>query len=308
MHYAIGDVHGCFDELMNLIKKIENEDSNPIFIFLGDFPDRGPKVHETLEWMLANVTENGRYQSVRGNHEQSAIDWFYDEQRESYTDYAARVRSSYGCDDRKIREVIEFYQTMPLNKKIDIALTNGKVVPYRICHAAHRNGVSEEELKDINLWERDFWGKCDPDELTVCGHTPTIDRDFNLRGAREDMPGFICYRNKLINIDCGRCYPYENHGLTFLAGICLETLQEFYDADAEERVREYAASDAAEWERRLLEKLGMTDKESIIDMVFANDITSYTEKYGRCTESSYRKKIIEYFGFPEDTPYILERI
>ena len=184
----------------------------------------------------------------------------------------------------KVQEITDFFDKLPYNKLLNITLKNGNVVPYRICHAAHKPGVTEKESHDINLWERDYWGRCDPNELTVCGHTPTFDRDFNLRGADEDIPGFICYRNKMINIDCGRCYPYENHGLTFLAAICLETLEEFYDAGPEQRVREYASSDAAKWERQ------------------------FFEKHGKSTESIYRKQIIEYFGFPEDTPFFLNRI
>lgn len=44
MHYCIGDIHGCFDEMLLLIQKIENTDKDAEFIFLGDFIDRGPKV------------------------------------------------------------------------------------------------------------------------------------------------------------------------------------------------------------------------------------------------------------------------
>lgn len=199
MHYVIGDVHGCYDELMNLLNRIDADDSDAKFCFLGDFPDRGPKIRETLDWMLANITEDGKYQSIRGNHEQNIIDWATDEHRDSCEDYAIFCKEIFNGDGRKIQEITDFFDKLPYNKLLTITLKNGNVVPYRICHAAHKPGVTEKESHDINLWERDYWGRCDPNELTVCGHTPTFDRDFNLRGADEDMPGFICYRNKMIN-------------------------------------------------------------------------------------------------------------
>ena len=52
----------------------------------------------------------------------------------------------------------------------------------------------------------------------------------------------------------------------------------------------------------------MTDNESIVNEVADYNIKAYIEKHGKSTESLYRKQIIEYFGFPEDTPFFLNRI
>ena len=40
MHYAIGDVHGSYEELMTLLNKIESQDTDAQFIFVGDWVDR----------------------------------------------------------------------------------------------------------------------------------------------------------------------------------------------------------------------------------------------------------------------------
>lgn len=48
MHYVIGDVHGCYDEMTALLAKIESMDPEAEIWFVGDFIDRGPKVWETL--------------------------------------------------------------------------------------------------------------------------------------------------------------------------------------------------------------------------------------------------------------------
>ena len=76
MHYCIGDVHGCYDEMIALIDKIKRKDQDARFYFVGDFVDRGPKVWETIEWVMNNVTLDGEFQSVQGNHEQMVMQWY----------------------------------------------------------------------------------------------------------------------------------------------------------------------------------------------------------------------------------------
>lgn len=60
MHYVIGDVHGCYDELATLLTIIEKRDRSAQFILLGDLIDRGPKVWEVLYWAQRHISQNGR--------------------------------------------------------------------------------------------------------------------------------------------------------------------------------------------------------------------------------------------------------
>src|SRR5262249_12932959 len=79
----IGDVHGCFDELRELLTRLGyeiSEDGNQRAaysvrapegrkaIFLGDLVDRGPKIPEALKLVMSMV-ESGAALCVPGNHD-----------------------------------------------------------------------------------------------------------------------------------------------------------------------------------------------------------------------------------------------
>ncbi len=73
----IGDVHGCFDELVELLGALgygEQSDGNWIhpegrkLVFVGDLVDRGPKVPQVLKLVMKAV-ESGAAFCVPGNHD-----------------------------------------------------------------------------------------------------------------------------------------------------------------------------------------------------------------------------------------------
>ncbi len=77
----IGDIHGCFDELVELLKALGYEVStqqngDPLVesphgrkaVFVGDFVDRGPKVPEVLR-LVMQMHEAGTAICVPGNHD-----------------------------------------------------------------------------------------------------------------------------------------------------------------------------------------------------------------------------------------------
>ena len=64
--YVIGDVQGCFDELMLLLDKINFDSKNDELIFAGDLINRGPKSLEVLEFCLKNKKS---IEVVLGNHD-----------------------------------------------------------------------------------------------------------------------------------------------------------------------------------------------------------------------------------------------
>jgi hypothetical protein len=75
VEFVIGDVHGCYNELMALEDLIKERcaaegisDSQIHFVLCGDLIDRGPNISEVLRHVQAGVTA-GTHSCVCGNHE-----------------------------------------------------------------------------------------------------------------------------------------------------------------------------------------------------------------------------------------------
>lgn len=71
-NYLIGDIHGCYDELIALEKKIINHakrnNVKPFIISVGDLVDRGNKSAEVVEHFRHGYY-SGTHFAVMGNHE-----------------------------------------------------------------------------------------------------------------------------------------------------------------------------------------------------------------------------------------------
>jgi hypothetical protein len=65
----IGDIHGCYDELSELLDAIDWSPQSHILILTGDLIDRGPKIKETL---IFGMNTPSVY-SLMSNHEQKLL-------------------------------------------------------------------------------------------------------------------------------------------------------------------------------------------------------------------------------------------
>ena len=52
--YVIGDVHGCFDQFIRLLKKIDYDSKKDQIILTGDLVNRGPKSLAVLNYCMAD--------------------------------------------------------------------------------------------------------------------------------------------------------------------------------------------------------------------------------------------------------------
>ena len=133
----IGDVHGCYFTLIDLLKKLGYHKKNNIWqhpsrlaIFIGDYIDRGLNTLQTLE-LIKNMVDNGKAIAILGNHEFNfiAINTL-DENGKPYR------------EQRKIRQHKATLESIPIQKR-QFWINWFKTLPFfietnklRIIHAA----------------------------------------------------------------------------------------------------------------------------------------------------------------------------
>lgn len=66
--YAIGDIHGCFDHLKELLTNLQYTPEDQL-IFLGDYIDRGPNSYEVVEYLIQFQITHQNVVFLKGNHE-----------------------------------------------------------------------------------------------------------------------------------------------------------------------------------------------------------------------------------------------
>ena len=69
--FVIGDVHGNYEELMDLLDKINPNLRQDKLIYLGDYIDRGPQSYKVIRFLIDLQNKYGKEHVVllRGNHE-----------------------------------------------------------------------------------------------------------------------------------------------------------------------------------------------------------------------------------------------
>jgi serine/threonine protein phosphatase 1 len=192
--YAVGDVHGRYDLLKELLSLILEDwtdrapERPPMLIFCGDYVDRGPdsaEVIEALIWLQQRTDIHARF--LKGNHE-AAFMRFLD----CATDCAGWLRfggvetlRSYGVaapapdnHDACYRAKDLMLQRMPPSHRrflegLELMLVVGD---YAFVHAGVQPGVDlEDQREDDLLWIRqEFLDDPGPfEKIIVHGHSWT---------------------------------------------------------------------------------------------------------------------------------------
>ena len=122
--YAIGDIQGCYDELIQLLEKINYKDGKDQLWFTGDLVNRGPKSLQTLRMiraMGANATV------VLGNHDLHLLATAYDHLKPGRKDTLDDI---LGAPDRA--ELLEWLRFRPLihaDNTLDLTMVHAGLHP-----------------------------------------------------------------------------------------------------------------------------------------------------------------------------------
>ena len=105
----VSDVHGCFDELEKLLKKVEFSPESTTVLFVGDLVAKGPKSLDVIRFLMKQKS----MLAVRGNHEDNVLLAHYAPSTSKYA-----KRKVYDFVKEMTPEEIKFIQELPISISI----------------------------------------------------------------------------------------------------------------------------------------------------------------------------------------------
>ena len=223
--YAVGDIHGRADLLIETIERIDNDrERRPVRysveVYLGDYIDRGPDSRTVIDLLAARLVKKHAI-CLRGNHEDMLERFLRDP--DSFDIWsqlgALQTLASYGVvphpDDSETSASLRdrLYQAFPRAHELFLQCLQPTFECGNIffVHAGIRPGVpfEQQELHDL-IWIRGEFldSQLDHGKLIVHGHTPVPHPDI---------------RENRINIDTGAvwtgtltCIAIEGTSIMFL--------------------------------------------------------------------------------------------
>ena len=182
--YAIGDIHGCAEQLSALHRSIEQDlkarpTDSAVLIHVGDYVDRGPDTAGVIAMLAAGSPIEGvETVNLIGNHENTMIEALSGE-RAAATDWlfagGRPSLESYGVDPDSPRE--SWPQSVPAEhvQFLRGLKTMHREGGYVFVHAGIRPGIPlDEQARDDLLRMRQPFLYSDTDfgAVVVHGHTP----------------------------------------------------------------------------------------------------------------------------------------
>jgi len=212
--YAIGDVHGCLAELLDLEREIIADAASlpgrKLIIMLGDYIDRGPGPCQVIEHLMAPPPEGFERICLTGNHEVAMLDYL--DGRLSLLDWmpmgAQATLLSYGIDHDRLGQV--YQSSRQVDQMIRSAVPASHVAFLRslpimveterhvFVHAGIRPELELDRQSDEDLIyiRSEFYESPHPlKKYVVHGHTPVL--DASLQRGRINIDTGCFYSGRL---------------------------------------------------------------------------------------------------------------
>lgn len=221
--FAVGDIHGCYEEIRLLLSHLrEKHAAGPedLFIFIGDYIDRGERSKDVISLMLDLKREWPKTVFIKGNHEDMLLDYLGlgGESGEVYLDNGgAECLKSYGIHNIFARpseilaalppEHVAFFQSL------EIGVTLAEFV---FVHAGiHPQRLMDAQVPGDLMWIRgDFvHAEHGAAKTVVFGHTPFEDVFLHLPYKIGIDTGCV-FGNKLSVVELvnGRLFQVDRYG------------------------------------------------------------------------------------------------
>lgn len=171
--FVVGDLHGCYDLLMNKLNEAGFDFKKDLLVAVGDLVDRGTQNLECLR--LINETW---FKTVRGNHEQMAINGINGNQQSLYAwmynggGWYFKLNDS---DKKEAEALINNCNELPLI--IELSINNKLIVVAHADYPHNEYKFGKEISNKQVIWSRERLEKNDNSEIKgveffIFGHTP----------------------------------------------------------------------------------------------------------------------------------------
>lgn len=187
---VIGDVHGCLDELDELLHVVQFAPTSDRLVFVGDLIDRGP----APVGVMRRARELGA-ESVMGNHEDKCIQWF---SRDAERVSRGRPNGMSVHPDRLkewallSREDLDWIRSLP----VTIALPEG----WLIVHAGFEDRPMEDQRPDKMM--------------RICNIDPETGKMKSPLDDLDQRPGTIPWMDRWRRTE-SVAYGHAVHGMEF---------------------------------------------------------------------------------------------
>ncbi len=199
--YAIGDIHGCVDQMKSLLQKIKTDndyrdDAKTYLIFLGDLIDRGPDSKGVIDLAMNLPLKYVEPLFVMGNHEEMMVRGLTGEPELlanwlTYGGYACA--ESYGVSRSRLvgqrPEILEHVLRSAIPQEhIDFLqgfLDYVQFGDFLFTHAGIRPGVplDEQGAREFR-WIRDPFLSFEGDHGVLVVHGHTVSEDVEVKHNR----------------------------------------------------------------------------------------------------------------------------
>jgi serine/threonine protein phosphatase 1 len=188
--YAIGDVHGCFDELQALLELIERDHRRRAekpchIVFLGDLVDRGPQSREVLSLLRSAPPAFAQMHVIKGNHEEMMVrslsgepelipDWLKHGGRACAISYGVDPAILNDPDLHRLEHTLLSHIPEADIKFLAAAVDTVRFGDYCLVHAGVRPGVplGAQTGRDLRWIRQEFLNFDTPHEAYIVhGHT-----------------------------------------------------------------------------------------------------------------------------------------
>ena len=199
--YAIGDVHGRFDLLISLLRRIrqDSEARGPAdvhVVLLGDLVDRGPHSAQVLEYLRGHRDDFATFHFLTGNHEEAMlasiakhavpeeIGWLSFGGRETILSYGAEL-SLFDLEGLQLSDAMRKVVPRTHVDFMESFVDQVTIGDYMFVHAGIRPGLplARQTSADIR-WIREPFLRDERDHGVVVVHGHSISEEPQIRHNR----------------------------------------------------------------------------------------------------------------------------